>query len=115
MSRAGPKSTMSPAWARNGKELFYVACCGYAGIAAGSVRMYSVALTLAPTFSVNAPRTLFEGNYSATTPTRGYDVTDDGQRFLMVDRSQIQLPAPATHMFVVLNWTEELKRLAPAK
>ena len=37
-----------------------------------------------------------------------YDVTADGQRFVMVD------PAPS-EIHVVLNWFEELKRRAAAK
>ena len=77
--------------------------------------MHVVAVTLGPPVSVGLPRVLFEGIYAYQTPARGYDVTDDGQRFLMVDVSQARLPIPATQMFVVLNWVEELKRLVPVK
>ena len=47
--------------------------------------------------------------YFSGTPQRPYDVTADGQRFLMIkdpsgDRAQF-LP----RIVVVLNWTEELK------
>ena len=39
-----------------------------------------------------------------------YGVSPDGQRFAMV----FQEPRPVTdEMRLVLNWTEELKRLAP--
>ncbi len=55
---------------------------------------------------------LFEGQYY-TTPLpqpvfAKYDVTPDGQRFLMVKANVQQ--AAATQSNVVLNWFEELKR-----
>jgi hypothetical protein len=42
------------------------------------------------------------------------DVSADGQRFLLL-RNVASTDKPVTEMHVVLNWTEELKRLAPAK
>ncbi len=42
-----------------------------------------------------------------------YDVTADGQRFLMVQNAaNIDSAAPAS-LIVVQNWHEELKRLVP--
>ncbi len=38
-------------------------------------------------------------------------MTPDGQRFLMVKQSDLE--APATQWTIVLNWTQELKRLVP--
>ena len=60
---------------------------------------------------------LFEakpGEYNGTVPVRGWDVTSDGQRFLLL-RNVASTDKPVTEMHVVLNWTEELKRLVPAK
>jgi len=37
-----------------------------------------------------------------------YDISPDGQRFLMIKREQ----APA-QINIILNWFEELKRLVP--
>jgi hypothetical protein len=49
-------------------------------------------------------------------PTPGtfpnYDVSPDGQRFLMIKPNDAGDAAPA-QINVVLNWFEELKRLAP--
>jgi len=45
---------------------------------------------------------------------RGYDVTPDGKRFLVVDAGE-RAPIKATEMILIQNWTEELKRLVPAK
>ncbi len=47
---------------------------------------------------------------------RGYDVSPDGQRFLMlmeVARSEDTSTAP--HFIVVQNWFEELRRLVPTE
>ena len=69
-----------------------------------------------PSFSAGKPRQLFEGPYltndwPATNPT--YDVSADGQRFLMVKPTE--QASSATQINLVLNWFEELKRLAPEK
>ena len=52
--------------------------------------------------------------YRGGYPVRGYDLSLDGQRFLMVKLEQ-RKPSPVTEMILVQNWFEELKRLAPAK
>ena len=57
---------------------------------------------------------LFEGQYFASVfPQTGtaYDVSPDGQRFLMVKETE-QTTAPV-QINVVLNWFEELRRLVP--
>ena len=53
-----------------------------------------------------------EGRYAADhIVNRNYDVTADGQRFVMVKPSEQELAA--TQINVVLNWFEELKRRVP--
>jgi hypothetical protein len=42
-----------------------------------------------------------------------YDVSADGQRFLMLKPAE-QAQASPTQINVVLNWTEELKQRVPA-
>ena len=67
-----------------------------------------------PTFQAATSRLLFQGPYVRTpTISPEYDVTADGQRFLMVQPSEQR--SPATEFNVVLNWFEELKRRVPAK
>jgi hypothetical protein len=44
---------------------------------------------------------------------RAWDVSPDGQRFLMVKLEDVK-PTPVTEMVLVVNWVEDLKRLAPA-
>ena len=92
-----------PLWNRNGRELFY----------RGGNRMMAVDITTQPNFAAGKPRVLFEGQYEASLVSdANYDVSPDGQRFLMLKGSQTEETAP-TQINVVLNWFEELKRLVP--
>ncbi len=89
-----------PIWSRDGKELFY----------RNGDKMMAVAIETEPEFKVIDSEVLFEEKYF-TGLDRNYDVSPDGQRFLMIKESEEQ-PA-ARQLIVVLNWFEELKRLAP--
>jgi serine/threonine-protein kinase len=93
-----------PVWNPNGRELFY----------RNGDKMMAVDVTTQPSFSVGKPRMLFEGQYQPTPVTfPNYDVSPDGQRFLMLKASEQEQAAP-TQINVVLNWFEELKRRVPA-
>jgi len=101
-----------PVWARSGKELFY----------RNGNKMMVVGVTLQP-FRSSRPRLVWEGEYahglSSTCGPPGpfssnYDVTPDGQRFLMI-QEQESPELVSTRVQVVLNWPEELKRLAEKK
>ncbi len=89
-------------WSPDGKELFY----------RSGDKMMVVSIQTEPTFREGRPEVLFEGSYRATPVPAGlqyYDISPDGQRFLMIKSEQ----APA-QINVILNWDEELKRLAPS-
>jgi serine/threonine-protein kinase len=104
-----------PLWARNGRELFYVVTTG-----AGSAALMRVPIEHRGTFTVGVPSKLFEGRYYFTDGVgiageeRTYDVSPDGQRFLMIkpEGESEEGPAPV-NLVLVLNWLEELKRLVP--
>jgi eukaryotic-like serine/threonine-protein kinase len=103
----------APAWRRDGRELYYEQDASADGPL--KIRMMAVPITITPTtFSAGAPRLLFEGPFRTDGPFRGYDVTPDGQRFLMV-REVEQPSSRVTQMVLVQNWVEELKRTAPPK
>ncbi len=95
-----------PMWARNGREFFY----------RNGEKMMVVSVGTKPTFTASKPRQLFEGPYESGSLVfsfePNYDVSPDGQRFLMIKRSE-QASTP-TQVNVVLNWSDELRRLAPA-
>jgi serine/threonine-protein kinase len=93
-------------WARNGKEIFY----------RSGDKMMAVEVETEPSVRLSKPKMLFEGRYEGATGSLGYaryDVTPDGQRFLMIQAKEE--PAP-NRIRVVLNWAEELKaKVAPGK
>ena len=69
----------------------------------------AVAVTTSPEFRAEPPRRVFEGEF-IDVPGRAYDVTPDGQRFLMLEDAR---SATVTKLNVVVNWFEELERLVP--
>jgi len=92
-----------PVWNPNGRELFY----------RNGDKLMAVDITTQPTFSAGQPKLLFEGSYLlALGYAPGYDVSPDGQRFLMAIGSEPG--ASDTQINVVLDWFEDLKRLVPA-
>ncbi|MGH9203283.1 MAG: TolB family protein, partial [Vicinamibacterales bacterium] len=111
--KLGPKIQISnaggtdPVWRRMGGELYYRQD--------DKMMMVSVE-TSGPELRATAPKMLFEGPYYEGTgascemggpAAANYDVTPDGQRFLMVrDNTGVVF---ATRAIVVLNWAEELK------
>jgi hypothetical protein len=75
--------------------------------------MMAVDITTQPAFSAGKPKMLFEGPYIPPSPNISfYDVSADGQRFLMV--KPIEQAQAATQIVVVQNWSEELKRRVPS-
>jgi hypothetical protein len=66
-------------------------------------------------FATSKPRLLFEkSGYSQAVPIRSWDLSLDGQRFLMIKLDQ-RKPTPVTEMILVQNWFEELKQRVPTK
>jgi serine/threonine-protein kinase len=85
-------------WSRDGKELFY---------RNGNVWM-RVDVRLDGRFQAGTPEVVFEGPY-VNVGGRSYDITPDGQRFIVLEPVE-PATAPVTHLTVVLNWFEEVKR-----
>jgi eukaryotic-like serine/threonine-protein kinase len=92
-----------PRWRRDGRELFYIS---------GSTIVAAEVNGTGPAFQVGTLRRLFDVN-RRTTPYLGfgtgtvYDVTADGQRFLVnAAEEQAGLPPPIT---VITNWTTTLR------
>jgi len=98
-------------WGPNGRELFYVSA---------DRKLMAVPVQIGGEhFTYGTPDIVIEGPYRALTlpPARQnnipamarYDVSHDGERFLMMK----EIEPSARELAVVLNWFEELKRLAP--
>ena len=86
-----------PRWSGDGQELFY----------RNGDQLMVAQITTSPTFSAAKPQLLFQANFT------GYDVSPDGQRIVAIQA--VEPGKPGTHINVVLNWFEELKRLAPTR
>ena len=67
--------------------------------------------TSGSTFSIGSPAKVFDTKYAEPNPARHYDVSADGQRFLMIKDSAAGDPnATPASMVVVEHWFEELKQ-----
>ncbi len=76
-------------------------------------KMMAVDIVTQPGFAAGKPKVLFEGHYQPSPgSTPNYDVSPDGQRFLMLKPSESAQAAP-TQINVVQNWFEELKQKVP--
>jgi hypothetical protein len=67
-------------------------------------------------FSAARPQKLFDDQFFVYGGFVGYDVSPDGQRFLMLkgDASHQQTSGPP-QIVLVQHWFDELKRLVPSK
>jgi Tol biopolymer transport system component len=83
-----------PAWAPNGRELFY----------REGPRMMAVPIRTAPQFQAGVPEVLFEGLYEPGNEYVNYDVSADGRRFVLVKGSETPL-----QIVVVPDWFDELE------
>jgi protein kinase-like protein/WD40 repeat protein len=98
-----------PLWAPNGQELFYVSPTG--GVMRINVPHGSIP-------SATSPVLLLNKGYLTVTPGntgRSYDVSRDGQRFLMIKEGIPNENAARPQIVVVQHFDQELKRLVPAK
>lgn len=87
-----------PVWSRNGRELFY----------REGARMMAVSVTPGETFTAGTPRPLFEVPYYEGDPGMpNYDVTPDGQRFMMVFPATTEGP---DRLNVIQGWKAEMLR-----
>ncbi len=88
-----------PHWRRDGKELFYVS---------PDKKLMAVGVNGSSNkFEAGIPKLLFELRVAYTPGNPAYDVTADGQRFLVNTFVEQNAPSPVT---VVMNWTAGLKR-----
>jgi len=91
-----------PVWNPNGQEIFY----------RNSTKMMSVTVATTPDLRLSAPHLLFDLPYAfgAGITIPDYDVSPDGQRFVMVKDE-----SGSGRLNLVINWSEELNRLVPTK
>ncbi len=92
-----------PTWSRDGREIFL-------GGEQGRLQAVDVD-TSGGSFRVSRPRELFSGPFSdLTTANNMYDVTPDGERFVMFQGEIDQSASGHEHVRVISNWFTELNR-----
>jgi len=95
-----------PRWTNGengGKQLFYID---------GKDNVMVVSIDTKTGFKVGTPQIFFKGLYHPAGSTNDYSVTPDGRRIIVM--KNVEGANAPTHMVIVLNWFEELHRLAAA-
>jgi hypothetical protein len=90
-----------PRWRQDGKELFYLSAEG---------KMMAVAVRAGATFEAAPPVTLFQTHRRqpvSSLEVFSYDVSADGQRFLIITKMDEANAAPLS---VLLNWASEMEK-----
>jgi serine/threonine-protein kinase len=95
-----------PRWGIKGHEIYYVNLEG---------EMMAASITLSPRLELGAVTKLFDFRKPPKGPSgMPYDLSPIDGRFLISEPVETGSTGP-THISVVLNWHEELKRLVPIK
>ena len=90
-----------PRWRQDGRELFYLSAEG---------KMMAVAVTAGPSFEAGPPVPLFQTHRRQPVSAQdffSYDVSGDGQKFLIATRAGEANSAPLT---VLLNWASDMEK-----
>jgi Tol biopolymer transport system component len=101
-----------PMWSANGRELFYRPLAS-----TGANTLKAVNVATEPEFGFSNEQTLPIQGFITVTYHRDYDITADGQNFVMMfPADQADFGGPTRDQInIVLNWTEELKQRVPVK
>ena len=100
---------LEPLWAPSGRELFYRAV----PYTQGRLMSVPVAVQSGDTFEFGSPSVVLEAPYYFRGAGRNYDVSPDGERFLMIKEGTTTEASGTRQIIVVQNWHEELRRLVP--
>jgi hypothetical protein len=119
--RLGHRKTVSvdggecPLWNPNGDELFYLTLPDKAG----ERHMMAVAMPAGADGRPGTPQPLFAFKDTdlrfRSDPMVGYDSSTDGQHFFTTQAVPSPPVPPVTHIHLILNWLEEVKRLVTVR
>jgi Tol biopolymer transport system component len=85
-----------PNWTRGGREIVFQGLDN---------KLLAAEVRLEPSFSAGVPRPLFDPRIDTTTPSRMWDVSPDGERFLVIRPLEAPSLEPLT---LVQNWAAAL-------
>jgi len=100
---------VEPWWGPKGDELFYVA--------ADTKQLMSIHVPPGSDWAPGPAKVVFKDPYFwgtvAGAAAATFDISPDGQRFLMIRPIKDAEVSTTSNLIVVQNWFEELKRLVP--
>jgi serine/threonine-protein kinase len=108
LSQVSTTGGTRPIWSRSGQELVYVSPTG---------ALMEVRVARGSSWAATTPTVVVKEGYFTNLNWwgRSYDISPDGQRFLMIKEGGIDGTATPTSIIVVQHWVEELKRLVPTQ
>jgi serine/threonine-protein kinase len=92
---ASAEAAGEPLWSTDSRRIFY----------RSGNRLMEATLATSPSLGISARRTLFSGHYASDIYHPNYDVSPDGQSFVMVKPAQDH-----RRIVMVVNWANELRR-----
>src|SRR5262249_46397863 len=102
-------SGTAPLWSRNGRELFFQR------IAKGTLAIDGIMVVPYTTkdalFAPEKPHLWSDRQMMRTTAGKTYDLAPDGKRFAIIELPVNMKQRPDTHVNLLLNYSEELRRL----
>ncbi len=107
--QVSPNGGTAPAWSRDGRELFFAS--------AGALFSVRVTSSSGDELSFATPVRLFDFvPVTGSEAGRSYDVSKDGQRFIVIKPSAAEITNATTprSIVAVVNWVTDLKRLFAA-
>jgi serine/threonine protein kinase/Tol biopolymer transport system component len=95
---------LEPRWSKSGHELFYVM----------GTQLFVIAYSAnKDVFQPGKPQVVFQDRFQLRLPYTSYDVTPDGQHFVVLQDSAGG-PSDRAEPTVVINWLEEVRRQVAA-
>src|SRR5262249_5976599 len=96
----------TPVWSRTQHELFYITLDNHIMVAPYTVEGDS--------FKAEKPRVWTEQRITPTPRNRMLDLHPDGERFAVAATPQSTIDAPHDKVVFIVNFADELRRIAPA-
>jgi serine/threonine-protein kinase len=102
----------TPTWSPTTRELYY----GVPAASGGTGQIMVVPFTVeADSLHAEKPRLWSEGRYVFRGPNRMFDLHRDGTRFALAPSEEAATGNPRDHVTFLVNFSDELRRVAPVR